>query len=116
MIKQEIEAEQRRMEEAKEADRLNKIMNLRPEPENSPDVSNLVFRMQSGDKKERRFLKTDPVEALYDYIETLGLDFDYEIVTSFPTKILMDMGATLETEGLFPRALVHVRVKVIQSP
>lgn len=51
---------------------LNQIK-LPDEPPAGPDVAEVVFRAPggSGKKISRRFMKTDTVKVLYDYIRTL---------------------------------------------
>ena len=73
------------------------------------DTSHITFRLPGGRKEERRFNRNDIVEDLYIYIDTLDLGFPYEIVTNFPLKVLSDYGSSLESEGFYPRSVVHVR-------
>lgn len=49
------------------------------------------------------------MDDLYIYIDTLDLEIPYEIVTNFPLKVLNDRSSSLESEGFYPRAVVHVR-------
>ena len=44
-----------------------------PEPEDGPEVTTIVLRMPTGTGRvQRRFKKSDPVQILYDYVESLG--------------------------------------------
>jgi hypothetical protein len=52
---------------------------LPEEPEAGPDVAEIVFRAPggSGAKISRRFLKTESVKVLYDFVRTLeDIGFD----------------------------------------
>jgi hypothetical protein len=127
--KQEEEAKQRN-EEIKKQDELNrkhqdfketaKVVkeSLPEEPdEEDPDAVTVQFRMPDGSQTvQRRFLKTDKIQLLYDYIHSLGADNEYEhlsanftILQNFPKKIFENMGNTLEAEGLFPRCKLYIR-------
>ena len=49
---------------------------------------------------------------LHDYLECLGeadlIEGKYELSQTMPKKVYQDMAATLESESLFPKALVQV--------
>ncbi|CAG9311289.1 unnamed protein product [Blepharisma stoltei] len=104
--KKEEEERQKKVEE--EEERSRKLDRIGEEPELGPDISQISIRLPDGKKAERRFHKSTQVGVLYEYIETLGVK-DFEIVAGFPSKILDDKSASLETSGLFPKALVHIR-------
>ena len=83
------------------------------------DVCEVVFRAQGSVKRfNRRFLKTDTVELLYNYVRTLAADEDadlgfdnpnsqFQIIQPFPKKVFEDFSKqTLEEMGIFPRALL----------
>jgi hypothetical protein len=64
-------------------------------------------------RKERRFLKTDKIQVLYDYVDSLGTEiFDesdkYELFTPFPNKCYNEMDKTLEEEKLL-NAVLQIR-------
>ena len=47
---------------------------LPDEPEEGDqDAVKLVMRMPSGERVERRFLKSDPIKTLYDFVDSLQL-------------------------------------------
>ena len=50
--------------------------NLRPEPDDSnPDKCIIVFRFPDGERTEqRKFLKQDKIQLLYDFIKSLGMN------------------------------------------
>jgi len=90
---------------------------LADEPEASnPESCAIVFRLPvTGSRVERRFLKTDSVQILYDFIDTqlhqitLEGDGQYEILQTMPRKIYEDKDALLQEVGLFPRAMLVVK-------
>ena len=63
---------------------------------------------------QRRFLKTEAVQVLYDYIESIGPEkmqieshhHGFVIFQSMPRKEYTDMGKTLSEAGLYPKALL----------
>jgi hypothetical protein len=69
----------------------------------------------SGERIRRRFLKTDTVQILYDYIDSLQdsgkcqfegvTDYTdkYEIMQARPRVIYSSKSDTLEAVGFFPR-------------
>ena len=84
-----------------------------PEPEaNNPAVCEIAFRLPSGRRMARRFLKSTAISGLYDYVASLGeADIDgvkYEISQPIPKKVYSNMNATLEEEGLVTRAVLQV--------
>mmetsp|Transcript_15896 Transcript_15896/g.23040 ORF Transcript_15896/g.23040 Transcript_15896/m.23040 type:complete len:384 (+) Transcript_15896:2-1153(+) len=106
-LKQE-EAEKKRIEEEKEKAKQEKLAKVGEEPPEGPEVAHISFRLPTGQKQERRFFKNQTVHTLYDYIATLDLE-SHEIVTGFPLAVLSNLENTLEAEGLFPKAVVHIR-------
>lgn len=67
----------------------------------------------SGERISRRFLKSDRIEDMYNFIESLGDKMqledeskDFEIVQTMPRKVYSDKDKTLLEEGLFPRAIL----------
>eukprot|EP00826_Nyctotherus_ovalis_P061922 TRINITY_DN886_c0_g5_i2.p1 TRINITY_DN886_c0_g5~~TRINITY_DN886_c0_g5_i2.p1 ORF type:complete len:379 (-),score=54.54 TRINITY_DN886_c0_g5_i2:1036-2073(-) len=76
------------------------------------DVCEMAFRFASGKCVVRRFKKSDTVGVVYSFVrndpELEGKDFF--ITQPHTKKVYGDMEATLEEEGLFPKAAVHVKV------
>mmetsp|Transcript_31515 Transcript_31515/g.31229 ORF Transcript_31515/g.31229 Transcript_31515/m.31229 type:complete len:212 (-) Transcript_31515:8-643(-) len=107
-IKQELE-EQKRILEEKEKIKQEKKRKVKEEPPEGPEIAHLSLRMPNGQKIERRFMKGDRIENVYDFIETLDIQNQFHIVSGFPPKVLDDKERSLEAEGLFPKAVVHVR-------
>ena len=93
--------------------------NLPNEPEESnSDVCRILFRYPDGEKNsERRFLKTDQINILYNYVKSLGKEifsepklFNFDLFTGFPAKNLENSkNKTLEEEGLFPSSMIQIR-------
>ena len=106
-IEKEIETK------AKEA--LTKIIE---EPDiNNPDVATICFRYPDGERtKARRFLKSNKIQNLYDYVTSLGKDIyienqnkNFSLYQPFPPKKYEILDNTLEQEGLFPNAVIQIR-------
>jgi len=106
-IEKEIETK------AKEA--LTKIIE---EPDiNKPDVATICFRYPDGERtKTRRFLKSNKIQNLYDYVTSLGKDIytenqnkNFSLYQPFPPKKYEILDNTLEQEGLFPNAVIQIR-------
>ena len=96
------------------------ILSQEPE-ENNPDICHIMFRLPDGEKNiERKFLKTDKVSSLYNFVKSIGReifmepdasDFDL-IVPGFPSKNLENYkNSTLENEGLYPNSMLQIREK-----
>ena len=104
----------------KEAEFAKLILPKEPD-ESDPDICNIAFILPDGEnRKERRFLKTETVSALYNYIKSIGREiftepdtFDFDILSSdFPPKNLEDKKSqTLEEEGMFPNSILKIREK-----
>ena len=69
----------------------------------------------SGERIRRRFLKTDTISLLYDFIDDLqnkgkcqfegvtNYTSKYEIIQTMPRKVYDDKTATLDDLGFYPR-------------
>lgn len=87
------------------------------EPEQgNPDATNIGFRMPlSGERVQRRFLKTDKIQLLYDFIDDLQnqdkCKFDgvesytdqYHLFQIRPKVVYENKEQTLQEAGLWPR-------------
>jgi UBX domain len=68
----------------------------------------------SGDRVTRRFIKTDLVLSLYDFVDSLGpeklqlenANNGYLIMQSMPKREYSDKTVTLAEAGLHPRAML----------
>lgn len=82
-----------------------------------PNATLIVFRYPDGEKRiERRFLKTNTVQTLYDFVLTLGRDIyteteydKFSLIQPFPFKAYTDMNKTLEEEKLVPNAVLQIK-------
>lgn len=94
-------------------------------PADNPNCALIVFRKPTNGRLQRRFLKTDKIQQLFDYLDTLpvaevgfetdegNLSHQYEYDLVLPPapqiKVLHDKEKTIEEEGLFPRALINIK-------
>ena len=107
LIEKEIE------KKAKEA--LTKIVE-EPDKDN-PDATTICFRYPDGERsKNRRFLKSNNIQNLYDFVTSLGEEIytekdnkTFSLYQPFPPKKYENMENTLEQEGLIPNALIQIR-------
>jgi len=101
----------------------------KPEPVagSSADVATIRLQMPSGLKVNRRFLKTDSVQDLRDWMDvhladtaastakgasdetdTAAVTVNYSLSTAFPKTELSDATADLDSYGLHPRGMLYV--------
>ena len=90
-----------------------------PEPDDdNPDKCIIIFRLPDGEKNiQRKFLKSDKISVLYDYVRSLGKEIyseeeynNFSIIQSFPFKNFENkINNTLEQEGLFPNAVLQIK-------
>eukprot|EP00347_Sterkiella_histriomuscorum_P003699 403363283 len=102
-----------------------KIQRLGEEPaSDNPDIVQIAFRKPNGNERiQRRFLKDDLIEKLYDFIDTLdqqivgfevnkeGDDISYELVLPPQPQIktLNDKTKTLKEEGITRSSLINIK-------
>lgn len=116
--KEEEEAREREAREAAEREaalakmREEKALALGPEPEKGPDVTQVLVRFPSGERKGRRFHCTATIQTLYDYVDSLGcLEVtDYRLVSNFPRTVYGEdkFSSSLKEAGLHPQASLFV--------
>ena len=125
--KEKEEKEKKRKEEEKEKEIIkneqeekeifSKLIPSEPD-DNNPDKCIIIFRLPDGEKNiQRKFLKTDKISVLYDYIKSLGREIysedqyhSFSIIQTFPFKNFEDkLNNTLEEEGLFPNSVLQIR-------
>ena len=104
--KKQLELEKLRIEKIENEKKI-KEQSIGIEPE-GPDAALVSFRLPNGNKIERKFDKNRNIQILYDYLEVQGLN-NYVILFGFPSVPLTDKDQTLETAGIFPKAVVIVR-------
>ena len=125
--KREKEEKRRQEEEEKKIKNYEKEseyakMILAPEPDDkNPDTCHIRFRLPDGEKVlERKFLKSDKISVLYDYIKSIGREIfmepdanDFNIICmGFPPKNLENLkNSTLEKEGLYPNSILQIQEK-----
>lgn len=85
--------------------------------EGDPNSTIICFRYPDGEKrKNRRFLKNHTIQNLYDYVTSLGKEIyseeennHFSLYQPFPPKKYDQMDNTLESEGLFPNAVIQIK-------
>ena len=117
--KRKEEEEKRKKEEIEKEDKEIFSQLIPPEPDdNNPDKCIIVFRLPDGEKNiQRKFLKTDKIAVLYDYIRSLGKEIyseeqynNFSIIQTFPFKNFENkLNNTLEEEGLFPNSMLQIK-------
>jgi len=128
--RERFEADQKKLQEEKEAaqnlqvaaqkeatlakHRNNKASALGAEPEKGPDVTHVAFRLPNGERRERRFKSTTKLQALFDYVESVGIvgTEKFSLVSNFPRKVYGNdnLEATIEEAGLHPSSSLFVQV------
>ena len=119
--KRKQEEEERKIKKYEKEAEIVKMI-LAPEPDdNNPNTCHIKFRLPDGEKiLERKFLKTDKIAVLYDYIKSIGREIfiepdanDFNIICiGFPPKNLENLkNSTLEKEGLYPNSILQIEEK-----
>ncbi|KAI7984851.1 Plant UBX domain-containing protein 10 [Camellia lanceoleosa] len=83
--------------------------------ENGAQVTQILIRFPNGEKREQSFLSSDKVQAIYRYIDSVGLGGgvgNYRLISSFPRKVygVDQMGLSLKDAGLHPRASLFLEL------
>ena len=90
--RKEEEAKKKREEKLKEDKEIfSKLIPPEPDDDN-PDKCIIIFRLPDGEKNiQRKFLKSDKISVLYDYVRSLGKEIyseeeynNFSIIQSFP--------------------------------
>ncbi|XP_021283590.1 plant UBX domain-containing protein 10 [Herrania umbratica] len=118
--KEEEEARERAAREAAEKEaararmRQEKALSLGDEPEKGPNVTQVLVRFPTGERKERRFHSSVTIQSLYDYVDSLGcLEVeDYSLVSNFPRVAYGSekRSLSLKEAGLHPQASLFVEL------
>ncbi|KAL5551536.1 hypothetical protein UlMin_001712 [Ulmus minor] len=116
--KEEEEARERAAREAAEREaelariRQEKALSLGTEPEKGPNVTQVLVRFPTGERKDRRFHSTATIQTVYDYVDSLGcLDVEsYSLVSNFPRVVYgpEKLSLSLKEAGLHPQASLFV--------
>ncbi|GFZ12016.1 hypothetical protein Acr_23g0004010 [Actinidia rufa] len=81
---------------------------------NDAQTTQILIRFPSGERREQSFLSTDKVQAIYRYIDSLGLPGieNYRLISSFPRKVygVDQMGMTLKDAGLHSRGSLFLEL------
>ncbi|CAI0441765.1 unnamed protein product [Linum tenue] len=119
-LKEEEEARERAAQEAAEREaararmREEKALALGAEPEKGADVTQVLVRFPTGERKERRFHSSKTIQSLYDYVDSLGClqVEDYNLVSNFPRTVYGDekRPLSLKEAGLHPQASLFVEL------
>ncbi|KAM7280843.1 hypothetical protein ACFE04_007977 [Oxalis oulophora] len=70
--------------------RQEKALALGTEPEKGPDVTQVLVRFPTGERKDRRFHSTATIQSIYDYVDSLGCLQDiesYSLISNFPRVV-----------------------------
>ncbi|KAJ8764857.1 hypothetical protein K2173_010322 [Erythroxylum novogranatense] len=117
-LKEEEEAKERAAREAAEKEaararkREEKALSLGAEPQKGPDVTQVLIRFPTGERKERRFHCTASIQSLYDYVDSLDCleSENYTLVSNFPRVVYGSdkVSLSLKETGLHPQASLFV--------
>ncbi|CAN6713308.1 unnamed protein product [Malus baccata var. baccata] len=117
---EEEEARERAAQEAAEKEaalarmRQEKALSLGAEPEKGPDVTQVVVRFPTGQRKERRFHSTALIQNLYDFVDSLGCQDaeNYSLVSNFPRVVYgpEKLSLSLKEAGLHPQASLFLEL------
>eukprot|EP00013_Stygamoeba_regulata_P024628 CAMPEP_0177652888 /NCGR_PEP_ID=MMETSP0447-20121125/13409_1 /TAXON_ID=0 /ORGANISM="Stygamoeba regulata, Strain BSH-02190019" /LENGTH=200 /DNA_ID=CAMNT_0019156241 /DNA_START=195 /DNA_END=798 /DNA_ORIENTATION=- len=96
---------QKAQREERELQKLQSLsVSLPPEPAPAPSATMLEFRLPCGEKFTRRFNNTDTIGLVRTFVESQRLKFrvpaSFELVASFPKRMLHDNAPTLAAAGL----------------
>ncbi|XP_030750066.1 FAS-associated factor 2 [Sitophilus oryzae] len=119
-VRRQLEEEARQEEERKEAlqrEKIESVTKVPSEPDvTHPDVVHVVFKLPSGNRLERRFLKSHSLEHVFYFVFCHPHSPDsFEITTNFPKRVLQCRPAhekekvqTLEQAGLKNREVLFI--------
>lgn len=106
-IRSQIESQERQAAAEKEAIRQRIVASLPAEPEISNDqVTKIRFRLPIGKFLERRFLASDNLQVLFDYLYVNGFgQEEYKVISSWPRRDLTTLSTTqnLKELNLYPQ-------------
>nr|GMC72262.1 plant UBX domain-containing protein 10-like [Ipomoea batatas] len=80
----------------------------------SAEIIQIQIRFPNGERKEQSFLSTDKIQAIYRYIDSLGMPGvgNYRLISNFPKKVygVDQMAMTLKDAGLHPKASLFLEL------
>jgi len=90
------------------------LNSLPPEPETT-DSHCCVVRivLLEGSRIQRRFLNTEPLQTIMNYVKSTDLKLDklgvdYRLVSNYPRKMWCDPNTTLKEMNLSSQILLHL--------
>lgn len=106
-----LESEQAELEAEKERVRSEAERALPPEPADTkgPEITKIRVRQPTGEMFERRFLATDTLQTLINFVTSKGFPIDkFKLISSWPRRDLTALGIdeTLQTLKLYPQEMV----------
>ncbi|KAL5244435.1 hypothetical protein ACI65C_011845 [Semiaphis heraclei] len=105
-IRSQIESQERQVAAEKEAIRQRIVASLPAEPETGDQVAKIRFRLPLGKFLERRFLASDNLQVLFDYLYISGFSQEeFKVISSWPRRDLTTLGVTqtLKELNLYPQ-------------
>ncbi|OIT04872.1 PREDICTED: plant UBX domain-containing protein 10-like [Nicotiana attenuata] len=77
-------------------------------------ITQIAIRFPNGERREHSFSSTDKIQAIFRYIDSLGLPGvgNYRLISNFPRKVygVDQMGVTLKDAGLHPKASLFLEL------
>ncbi|XP_053751499.1 FAS-associated factor 1 isoform X1 [Panthera pardus] len=111
-----LEQIRKEQEEEREAIRLSLEQALPPEPkeENAEPVSKLRIRTPSGEFLERRFLASNKLQIVFDFVASKGFPWgEFKLLSTFPRRDVtqLDPNKSLLEVKLFPQETLFLEAK-----
>ncbi|XP_033640720.1 FAS-associated factor 2-like [Asterias rubens] len=115
-LEKELE-EQRKVQEREEL-KLAKAASLPAEPEpEDPEAIRIVVKLPCGARLERRFLKTEPLQIIYDFVFVQDdAPTEFKLMTNYPRRVLPsqpiptpDDVTTIQSFGLAQKETIYVQ-------
>ncbi|KAE9542579.1 hypothetical protein AGLY_002490 [Aphis glycines] len=105
-IRSQIESQERQVAAEKEAIRQRIVASLPAEPEPGDQVAKIRFRLPLGKFLERRFMASDNLQVLFDYLYINGFSQEeFKVISSWPRRDLTTLGVTqtMKELNLYPQ-------------
>ncbi|KAL1533014.1 plant UBX domain-containing protein 10-like [Salvia divinorum] len=78
------------------------------------EETQILIRFPNGERREKSFLSSDKIEAIYRYIDSLGLTpiGNYRLISNFPRKVygVDEMSMSLKDAGLNSKASLFLEM------